>query len=153
MKARSRAKSVEVVLSQLSSGYGAQRLPSALRAIEIQDVPSRGLWKGQRAFLKDILPKIKYHNTHLEITTEWKRGPERKKRSSKETSQAENSSEAASPSAERASPLIRLRFGELRKTNNTTAERSFLRKCLVAQMICPLRSCSWETNHVSDQRP
>jgi hypothetical protein len=106
---KSKSKSVQTIISGLSSGYGAQRLPSALRAIEIHDVPSRGALQGQRAFLKDVLPKIKYHNDFLSIVTEMKKMPERKKRSGKEASTGETSSEASS-STERAAPFIRLHF-------------------------------------------
>lgn len=109
---KSKSKSVQTLVSQLSKGYGAQRLPGALRAIEIQDVPSRGALKGQREFMKVVLPKIRYHNNdQLSITTEWRKMPERRSRTKKEASTSDVSSEAVSP-AERANPVIRLHFSK-----------------------------------------
>jgi hypothetical protein len=103
---------LEAALTRLTTGHGSQRLPTALRSVEVINVPSRGGRKGQRAFLKTVLPRVKYHNSDLEITTVWKKMPDRqKKRGNKDTEPAPvKSTEEASGPIKKA--VIRLNFGE-----------------------------------------
>lgn len=106
-----RPKPVKSIIAQLTSGHGAQRLTPALKAIEIRDVPTRGALAGQRAFVKTILPKLKYHNSRLEILTNFIEGPPKRKGKGKRKEAVLD--EAEIPSSKILfNPIIQLHFRE-----------------------------------------
>ncbi|UZJ54651.1 hypothetical protein CBS101457_003971 [Exobasidium rhododendri] len=109
---RRRTTPLEAAITRLTSGHGSQRLPAALRSIEILNVPSKGGRKGQKAFLKTVIPRIKFHNNALEINTHWIKIPDRKKRGKKDGDVAPESAskDVAGPSK---APFVRLNFDEL----------------------------------------
>lgn len=114
---------VKSIIAQLTSGHGAQRLTPALRAIEILDIPTRGVLKGQRAFVKTILPKIKYHNSHLDIVTNFIEGPPKKK--GKEIALEDVESP---PTKILSDPIIQLHFREFFRDRTTNQVREPLLK-------------------------
>ena len=66
-----RTKTIEAVMAGLTSGHGALRLPKILHAIEVVNAPVRGMEQPHRAFIKQILPRIKYFNSDLHIEMNW----------------------------------------------------------------------------------
>lgn len=104
---------LEATITRLTSGHGSQRLPAALRTIEIQNVPTRGCKKGQRAFLQTILPRIKFHNSQLEVMTHWRKMPDRKgKKGSKEVDAPPQADVRPDVAGSSKAATIQLHFGE-----------------------------------------
>jgi hypothetical protein len=66
-----KANRVPQILRDLQRGYGAQKLPGALRAIDIVGLPSSNTAPAHRQLVKKILPRIKYNNQRLQINVEW----------------------------------------------------------------------------------
>lgn len=61
-------RSLPTTLSRLRVGQGAQKLPTPpLQVVEIRGVPVKNAAKAQRAFLKSILPRIKFWNDQVEF--------------------------------------------------------------------------------------
>lgn len=61
-------RTVVGTLAQLRSGPGAQRLPvPPLRSIEVQGISSAHADRAHRAFVKTVMPRIKYWNDELDV--------------------------------------------------------------------------------------
>ncbi|PWN33329.1 uncharacterized protein FA14DRAFT_161239, partial [Meira miltonrushii] len=95
-----KVNSLSKVLADLTTQHGAQPLSPALRRIEIEKIPSSGAHASHRAFVKKVLPRIKFNNQALEIDVRWIEGvAEKNKKSSRqssETSEAAQTSEGSS---------------------------------------------------------
>lgn len=120
MKAK---RTVLSTLAQLRSGTGAQRLPvPPLRSLEIRGIPSAHADRAHRAFVKTVIPRIKYWNDDLDIRFEIAEASKRPSPSAAKAAPSSSESSSESPAAAAASlsaaptslvrPSILLHYGE-----------------------------------------
>lgn len=76
-----RARSISTIIGKLASGNGAQRFPAQLRAVDVEGIRPRGNPKMLNQFVKDVLPRIKYHNEGVAFNVSYapRKGTEKQK--------------------------------------------------------------------------
>lgn len=66
-----RLVNVKALLRDLQTGHGAQRLPPALRGIQIEGIRTSGARASHRQLVKQVLPRMKYNNEKVQIDVVW----------------------------------------------------------------------------------